>query len=201
MRRAVGAEPAAVAAHAAPRPVDEDAAARSGVAPAEPRPAAVGNLLEQGAGRECIGELANGSAGAVVPEPRAALVACEPRLGARCGEDRIQLGDRRLLVRGVPRPREALPQATQPIDVIHAGDARRVREAVTRQEALREAEVAEALGIRLELVPRVQQADGEGDAVTRFEGGARHALQCRGHMLGAIEPLTYERVACTLGPG
>ena len=113
VRRAVGAEPAAVAAHAASRPVDEDAAAGSRVAASEPRPATGRDLLEQGARREGVGELPDSEARAVVAERRAAVVAREPRLHPRSGEDRVQLRDGRLLVRRVPGLRESPAQGAR----------------------------------------------------------------------------------------
>ena len=69
---------------------------------------------------------------------------------------------------------EPLAQAAEPVDVLLAGDAGRVREAVPRQEALHEADVTQAFGIRLELVPGVEEGDREGGAVARLEGSLRH---------------------------
>ena len=57
VRGPIGAEPAAVAANAAPRPIDEDAAARPGVASAETGPPTARDLVEEGARREGVGEL------------------------------------------------------------------------------------------------------------------------------------------------
>ncbi len=72
VRRPVGTQPAAVPAHPAPRPVDEDAPARPGVAAAEPGPAARGDLLEEAPRGERVGERPDRQAGAVVAELGAA---------------------------------------------------------------------------------------------------------------------------------
>ena len=179
MRRPVGAEPAAIAPHGAPGPVDEDAAARPRVAAAEPLPASGRDLLEQRASGEGVAELPDRRAGPVVAELRAARVPREPRLRARAGEDRVQLGNGRLLVCGIPRPSEPLAEAAEPVDVRRAGDAGRVGETVPCQEALRDADVTQAFGIRLELVPGVEEGDRERGAVARLEGSLRSSPQSR----------------------
>src|SRR5829696_6336171 len=106
----VGAEPAAVAAHTAAGPVDEDAAARIGVAAAESRPAAAGDLLQQSADSERVCEIADRQAWAVVAKTRSLGALREPRLRACSRENRVQLGDCRLLVCGVPGMGEAAAQ-------------------------------------------------------------------------------------------
>ena len=174
VRRPVGAQPAAVPADAASRPVDEHAPARPGVAAAETGPAARGDLFEEASRGECVGERPDRQAGAVVAELGTALRLGQPRLGARAGEDRVQLGDRRLLVRGVPGPREAPSKAAQRLDVFLAGGALRVGQPMPGHEALHEADVAQALGVGLELVPRVEQTDREGGSVTGLELGVCH---------------------------
>ena len=137
VRRPVGAEPAAVPADAAPRPVDEDAPAWPGLAAAEARPAPGRDLVEQTPGGECVGELPNRHPRAVVAELRVTVPASEPRLRARSGEDRVQLGDRRLLVRGVPGTREPPAKAAQRLDVLLVRDPSRVGEPVPRAKRCR----------------------------------------------------------------
>ena len=82
---------------------------------------------------------------------------------------------------------EPAAQAAERLDVGVAGDARRVREAVPREEAPQDADIAQALGVGLELVPRVEQAEGEGDAVTRLE-------------VGVATGVSVETVTCSAAP-
>ena len=96
--------------------------------------------------------------------------------------------------------REAAAQAAERLDVVVARDARARPEAVPCEEASHHADVAEAFGVGLELVPRVEQAEGERDSVARLEVGCLHGSQSRcGHMLAGSEPLTRDSLHESVG--
>ena len=80
---------------------------------------------------------------------------------------------------------------------LHRQRLGRVREAVSHDEAPHDVDVAQALGIGLELVPGVEQADCKRCAVARLEVGVFHGCQSRsGQMLGGVTQLTATTRAC-----
>src|SRR5438128_1611239 len=160
--RAVGAQLAAVAAAPVARAVDEDAAARMGLAAAEPREAVLADRLEQGERRRRGEELDPGALVGAVAEAPPTAGPLELRRPAVLREERVERRDGVLLGGGVEGLAQALPQ------VARAGNAGLVDRGRSRLVTV-EAEVAaqpawaQELRVGLELVPGVEEVDGERD--------------------------------------